>query len=279
MKLQRPLVVLDLETTGTWIDKDRIIEVGMIRCLADGGRLSYEKRVNPGMPIPPEVVEVTGINNDDVRDAPYFRQIAGEVLEFLADADLAGFNIERFDLPLLTREFSDAGIKFDYSRRAVYDAQKIYHLHERRDLTAAYNFYCHKELEGAHSAIVDSEATLEVLAAQLNKYGRGAENLDALQGFDYKQRTDFYDTGRKFRWWNGELYMMFGKYARKEGLKTIAQKDRKYLEWILTQNFTDEIKDLVEGALEGHFPQPPTLPKTGHFEAPPVGPGYQNELF
>ncbi|MFA5260571.1 MAG: 3'-5' exonuclease, partial [Candidatus Omnitrophota bacterium] len=117
MKIERPLVVLDLETTGTWIDKDRIIEIGLIRCLPDGGRLYYEKKVNPGMPIPPEVVDVTGISNDDVKDAPYFRQIAGEVLEFLADADLAGFNVERFDLPLLTREFSEIGMEFDYSRR------------------------------------------------------------------------------------------------------------------------------------------------------------------
>ncbi|HPB68816.1 MAG TPA: hypothetical protein PKU74_07930, partial [Candidatus Omnitrophota bacterium] len=215
----------------------------------------------------------------DVKEAPYFRQIAGEVLEFLDDADLAGFNVERFDLPLLAREFSDAGIKFDYSRRAVYDAQKIYHLHERRDLTAAYNFYCHKELEGAHSAIVDSEATLAVLSAQLEKYGQGEDRLDVLLGFDYKQRTDFYDVGRKFRWWNGELYMMFGKYARKEPLKTIAQKDRKYLEWILTQNFSDDIKDLIEGALEGHFPQPPAPSHPALRGIPPGGSGYQNELF
>ena len=279
MKLERPLVVLDLETTGTWIDKDRIIEIGMIRCLPGGERLCYEKRVNPGMPIPPEVVEVTGINNHDVKDAPYFRQIAGEVLEFLADADLAGFNLERFDLPLLTREFSETGIKFDYSRRAVYDAQKIYHLHERRDLTAAYDFYCHKDLKGAHSAIADSEATLEVLIAQVKTYGQGSDRLDALVGFDYKQRTDFYDSGRKFRWWNGDLYMMFGKYARKEPLKTVAQKDRKYLEWILTQNFSDEVKDLIEGVLEGHFPHPPHPPQAVPPEAPPAGPEHQNELF
>ena len=279
MKLERPLVVLDLETTGTWIDKDRIIEIGMIRCLPGGERCVYEKRVNPGMPIPPEVVDVTGIHDNDVKDAPYFRQIAGEVLEFLAGADLAGFNLERFDLPLLAREFSETGIDFDYSRRAVYDAQKIYHLHERRDLTAAYDFYCHKDLEGAHSAVADSEATLEVLTAQLKKYGQGADRLEALLGFDYKQRTDFYDSGRKFRWWNGELYMMFGKYARKEHLKTVAQKDRKYLEWILTQNFSDEVKDLIEGALEGHFPQPPRPAKLSPPEVPPAGSEYQNELF
>jgi DNA polymerase III subunit epsilon len=258
MKLTRPLVILDLETTGTWIEKDRIIEVGMIRCLPDGGRDRFLRRVNPGMPIPPAVTEVTGIKDEDVKDALYFRQIAEDVLKFLEGADFGGFNIERFDLPLLAREFKDAGLKFTWQDRVIYDAQKIYHLHERRDLTAAYAFYCNKDLVDAHSALADSEATLEVLAAQITKYGKGSEGIESLRDFNYKQHSEFYDASRKFRWWNGELYMMFGKYARREGLKEVAQKDRKYLEWILTQDFSDEVKDLIEGALEGHFPESPT---------------------
>ncbi len=278
MILHRPFVVLDLETTGTWIDKDRIIEIGMIRCLPDGARSVYEQKVNPGIPIPPEVVDVTGISDDIVKDAPYFRQIAGDVMQFLDGADLGGFNLERFDLPLLAREFSEVGMTFDYAQRNIYDAQKIYHLHEKRDLTAAYDFYCHKDLECAHSAIADTEATLEVLEAQLKKYGDGVEELECLSRFDYKQRTDFYDANRKFRWWNGELYMMFGKYARKETLKTVAQKDRKYLEWILTQNFSEDVKDLVEGALEGHFPEPVRI-KQKSIPPEKQGPEYQKELF
>lgn len=278
MKLTTPLVILDLETTGTWIEKDRIIEVGMIRVEPDGTRRVFEKRVNPGMPIPPEVSAVTGITDEDVKDAAHFRDIAKEVVVFLEGADVAGFNVERFDLPLLARELAETGLSFDWSRRKVYDAQKVYHLHERRDLTAAYAFYCKKELKDAHSAIADSEATLEVLVAQLLKYGGGDERIEALQAFDYRQRSEFYDSQRKFRWWNGELYMMFGKYARKESLKTIAQKDRKYLEWILTQNFSDEVKDLVEGALEGHFPQP-ERPAKEVVVAPRPGDEIQEELF
>jgi|GEM_PF-132972 len=257
MKLTRPLVILDLETTGTWIEKDRIIEVGMIRCEPDGSRETFIRRVNPGMPIPPVVTEVTGIHDADVKDAPYFSVIAQEVLRFLDGADIGGFNVERFDLPLLAREFKDAGLKFEWQNRAIYDAQKIYHLHEKRDLTAAYGFYCNKELVDAHSALADSEATLEVLSSQVTRYGKGSEGIESLRDFNYRQHSEFFDAGRKFRWWNGDLYMMFGKYARRESLKDVAQKDRKYLEWILTQDFSDEVKDLIEGALEGHFPEPP----------------------
>ena len=256
MKLVRPFVVLDLETTGTWIEKDRIIEIGMIRCLPDGSQTTFDRRVNPGMPIPPEVTEVTGIADADVKDAPRFKDIAKEVIRFLEGADLGGFNLERFDLPLLAREIADANLKYDWSKGVVYDAQKIYHLHEKRDLTAAYKFYCDHDLVAAHSALADSQATLEVLTAQLKKYGKGDEFIEALKEFDYKRKNEFYDADRKFRWWNGELYMMFGKYARKEKLKEIARNDRSYLEWILTQNFSDEVKELVERALEGKFPAP-----------------------
>ncbi len=257
MKLTRPLVILDLETTGIWIEKDRIIEIGMIRCLPDGTRTTYEKRVNPGLPIPAAVSQITGITDKDVKDAPYFRSIANEVLAFLGDADFGGFNLERFDLPLLSREFSDNGLKFEWKSRAVYDAQKIYHLHEKRDLTAAYQFYCGKDLGNAHSALADSEATLEVLSAQSKQYGEESGHIETLKPFEYQARAEFFDAGKKFRWWNGELYMMFGKYARKQNLKEIVKKDRGYLEWILSKDFSDEVKELVEGALAGHFPDPP----------------------
>lgn len=254
MKLKKDLVVLDLETTGTWIDKDRIIEIGMIRCFPDGQKKIYEKRINPGMAIPKAVTEITGISQEDVQNAPYFRDVAPEILSFLENADLAGFNLERFDLPLLSREFADNGMEFQWKSRDVYDAQKIYHLHEKRDLTAAYAFYCHKELCDAHSALADVNATLDVIESQVKKYGQGQEEIEVLRDFDYKRRLEFYDAGRKFRWWNGELYMMFGKYAKRETLRNVAQKDRSYLEWILSQDFSEEVKDLVEDALEGKFP-------------------------
>jgi len=256
MKITRPLVVLDLETTGTWIEKDRIIEIGMIRCEPDGSEKTYEKRVNPGLLIPAEVTEVTGINNEDVKNCPNFRQLGNEVLAFIGEADIAGFNVERFDLPLLEREFRDNGLEFKWQHRTIYDAQKVYHLHEKRDLTAAYTFYCRKDLVNAHSALGDVRATLEVLSSQVEKYGQGQDTIEALREFDYKKRTEFYDATKKIRWWNGELYMMFGKYAKREPLKKIAEKDRGYLQWILTQDFSDEVKELIKAALDEHFPTP-----------------------
>jgi DNA polymerase III subunit epsilon len=151
MKLTKPLVVLDLETTGIWIEKDRIIEIGMVKLSPDGQQEIYNTKVNPGMPIPAFVTQLTGISDADVKAAPAFGAIAGRVKSFMEGADLGGFNVERFDLPLLAREFIDEGISFDYSNRTIYDAQKIYHLHERRDLSAAFAFYCRQDLKDAEN--------------------------------------------------------------------------------------------------------------------------------
>lgn len=254
MKLSRTLIVLDLETTGTWIDQDKIIEIALIKCLSDGSRETYLKRINPTIPIPQEVVALVGISNEDVSDAPLFCDVAKEILEFIGDADLAGFNIEKFDLPLLAREMSEAGLSFDYRTRRIIDAQTVYHINERRDLTAAYKFYCKKDLENAHSALADTEATLEIIEQQIVQYGEGNDELDVLRQFQYRRDNNFFDDDRKFRWWNGKLYMMFGKYARKYSLQDIAKMDRKYLEWILSADFSEDVKNLIKDALIGKFP-------------------------
>jgi DNA polymerase III subunit epsilon len=259
MKLTKTLVVLDLETTGTWIEKDKIIEIGMIKCLVNGDTIPYSKRVNPGMPIPPIVTKITGIKDDDVKDAPAFFTIAKEIVDFIGDADLAGFNVERFDIPLLQRELQEAGLALDLGGRYIYDAQKVFHLNNKRDLSAAYQFYCHKELQGAHSALVDTQATLDILRAQIDAYGKETSQIDVLREFEYKQTSEYFDLERKFRWWNGELYMMFGKYAKTESLRTIAQKDPGYLQWILTKDFSDDVKLMVQGVLNGKFPEPPSM--------------------
>ncbi|MBF0122149.1 MAG: 3'-5' exonuclease [Candidatus Omnitrophica bacterium] len=262
MKLTKPLVILDLETTGTWIEKDKVIEIAMIKLLPTGGREVYAKRINPGMTIPPVVVELTGISNEAVKDAPAFKEVAKEIVDFLRDADIGGFNVDKFDVPLLEREIRDAGLSLSMNARSIYDAQKVFHLNEKRDLTAAYAFYCGgKKLEGAHAALADTEATLEVMEGQIQKYGAGEDTIDVLGRFNYVERQEFYDSDRKFRWWNGELYMMFGKYAKKESLREIARKDPGYLEWMLGKDFSEDIKALVEGALKGRLPK---------YEAPKV---------
>ncbi len=258
MKLTRPLVVLDLETTGTWVEKDRIVEIGMIRIEPDGTERKYLKRVNPGMPIPPNVTRIINITDADVLDAPRFKAIAQEALDFIGDADLAGFNILRFDLPLLEREFYDAGISFNWRDRTAYDAQKIYHIHEKRDLMAAYLLYCGKRLENAHSAMSDAEATLDIFNAQIAQYGSEEQGIESLRDIDYEMKSDYFDKERKFCWWNGNLYPTFGKYARKKDIKDIVTEDRRYLEWMMNADFSADIKAMIKRALNGDFPKQPT---------------------
>jgi DNA polymerase-3 subunit epsilon len=244
-----------LETTGTWIEKDRIIEIALIKINVDNTEETFESKVNPLMPIPPVVSELTGIKNEDVQNAPTFVNIAAKVVQFIGDADLAGFNAERFDIPLLMREFSDIGVKFEMSGRMIFDAQKVYHLHQKRDLSAAYAFYCKKDLKNAHSALADTRATLDILEEQINLYGNGNTHIDSLKDFNYKQTSDYFDNDRKFRWWNGELYMTFGKYAKKESLRVIAQKDPYYLQWILDKDFSEEVKAMVQDVINGQHPK------------------------
>jgi DNA polymerase-3 subunit epsilon len=255
IKLTRDLVVLDLETTGLWIEKDKIIEIGLVYCGMDGSRKTFVRRINPGILIPAYVTQLTGIRGEDVQDAPAFGTLADEILAFIGEADFAGFNVERFDLPLLEREFFEAGKRFEWRHRTIYDAQKIYHIHEKRDLKAAYRFYCGKDLANAHSALGDGEATLEILAEQIRRYG-GSEYLESLIDFDYEPTRLFFDDERKFRWWNGELYPVFGKYGRKLCLKEILAKDRGYLEYLANTDFDETVKEMLRGVLAGKHPEP-----------------------
>lgn len=254
MELTNDLVVLDLETTGTWVERDKIIEIALIKICKDGSKSTYDKRVNPTIPIPHEVSELTGISNEDVHPCPVFKDLAPAVVDFIGDADLGGFNLIRFDLPVLERECNEAGLEFKWRDRKIFDAQRIFHLMEKRDLTAAYKFYCQKNLENAHSAMADTQATLEILEAQVDHYNKEGKIIDELAQYDYKISSDFYDEDRKFRWWNKKLYIMFGKYAGKYSIQELVKKDRGYLEWILSSNFNEKVKELVENALNGDFP-------------------------
>ncbi len=254
MKIKKPLVSLDIESTGVWIEKDKIIEIALIKFSPDGSKQTYYKRINPGIVIPKVVTELTGISNEDVKEAPFFRAVASEILTFIGASDLAGFNVERFDLPLLEREFADAGLQFTWEDRKIYDAQKVYHLNEKRDLSAAYQFYCDKPLVGAHGALADSAAVYEILEKQVAKYGEGSEDISLLDKFEYQSHIDFYDSEKKFAWWNGKLYPMFGKYRRQVSLEELVKKDPGYLKWLLHSDFNDEIKTLVESALKGELP-------------------------
>ena len=257
MKLSKDLVIFDLETTGMWVEKDKIVEIGMVKLMPDGARSSFIKRVNPGMPIPVNVSRIIDIKDEDVKDAPKFKDIAQQALDFLGDSDIGGFNVLRFDLPILEREFFEAGFNFQWRQRNVYDAQKVYHIHEKRDLTAAYQLYCNKALDNAHSALGDAEATVEIFDALIKKYGSAQQGIESLKDLDYERSSAYFDKERKFCWWNGQLYPTFGKYGKKKHLKEIVSEDPEYLEWVLAKDFSEDIKKMVKKALAGEFPQAP----------------------
>ena len=257
LQLTRPLVVFDLETTGINVDKDKIVQIAMIRIEPGGERTTLDTLVNPERPIPPEASAVHGIQDADVKDQPTFSQIRREVEEFLTDADLAGFNSVNFDLPLLQAELSRAGSEMDFPGVRHLDAMKIFHRMERRDLTAAYRLYCGKELTGAHNALADTEATLAILDAQIARYDEVPDEVDALHRFCNPDEGRYVDRKRKFLWDDkGEAEFTFGKYQGKSLNVVVAdQRGRSYLEWMLGSDFSEEIKGILRDALDGAFPK------------------------
>jgi DNA polymerase-3 subunit epsilon len=257
LQLTRPLVVFDLETTGINVDKDKIVQIAMIRIEPGGTRTTLDTLVNPERPIPPEASAVHGIKDADVQDQPTFSQIRREVEEFLTDADLAGFNSVNFDLPLLQAELNRAGSEMDFPGVRHLDAMKIFHRMERRDLTAAYRLYCGKELTGAHNALADTEATLAILDAQIARYDEVPDEVDALHRFCNPDEGRYVDRKRKFLWDDqGEAEFTFGKFQGKS-LNVVVkdQRGRSYLEWMLGSDFSEEIKGLLRDALDGAFPK------------------------
>lgn len=250
LRLQRPLVFFDLETTGIDPTRDKIVEIAMIRVEPDGTRRAAAHRVNPGGPIPKEATAIHGIGDDDVRDAPRFAEIAGEVVALLEGADLAGFNVRRFDVPLLERELKECGHDLAMRGRRVIDVMSIFHRKEPRDLAAAVRYFLDRDHDGAHGAAADIAATLDVLDAQLARYEDLPRDLDGLDRWLNPQPVDAVDRNGKFVVREGEIVFAFGK-LRGRPLREAAQAERDYLEWILRQDFPEDARALVERALRG----------------------------
>ncbi|MFZ9187523.1 MAG: exonuclease domain-containing protein [Algoriphagus sp.] len=180
LNLKNSIAFFDLEATGTNVSTDRIVEISIVKLNPDGGQQIYTRRVNPGVPIPLEASLIHGLYDKDIKNEPFFKDLAQEVFQFIGMADLAGFNVLKYDIPLLVEEFLRAGIDFDLDKRNLLDAQKIFHLMEKRNLSAAYKFYCGKKLENAHSAEADTLATVDVFRAQIERYL--GETVEDLQG-------------------------------------------------------------------------------------------------
>lgn len=245
MKLQliRPVVFFDLETTGTDIAKDRIVQIAVLKLHTDGSEDAKSRLINPGMPIPEAATRIHHITDAEVAGAPRFAERAKSLSEFFRGADIAGFNSNRFDLPILVEEFARCGIAFPDADAKLIDVQTIYHRKEERTLGAAYRFYCNKSLEGAHNAAADVRATLEVFREQLERYddiGRTVEELHA-----YCNSDAIVDYGRKLaRNERGEIIYAFGRHKGKPVLD-----DPRYAEWMLEEDFPQSTKIVLRRIL------------------------------
>jgi DNA polymerase III subunit epsilon len=234
LQLKRPLAVIDLETTGINIGSDRIVEIAIVKIMPDGARQVKRKLINPEMPIPPGATEVHGISNEMVKDAPTFKQAANEIKMFLANADLAGYNSNRFDIPLLVEEFLRSGLDIELNDRLLLDVQRVFHMMEQRTLSAAYKFYCDKVLDGAHSAEVDATATWEVLEAQVKRYPQLGSSVDEIVKFTGDDQI--VDFARRFVMENGVEVFNFGKHKGKP-VTLVLKQEPQYYDWMMKGDF------------------------------------------
>lgn len=252
LKLKNPLAFFDLETTGINISQDRIVELSILKIHPNGNEESWTELINPGIPIPAETSLIHGIYDEDVKDAPLFKDLAKNLMKFLEGCDLAGFNILKFDVPMLVEEFLRAGINFDVSKRKLIDSQKIFHLMEKRNLSAAYKFYCNKTLENAHSAEADTVASYEILKKQIelydgevvvdmkgNKLGVIHNDMESVHNITLQNMVDL--AGRMVFDDNGVEIFNFGKHKGKSVVEVL-EKEPMYYDWIQKNDFSLDTK-------------------------------------
>jgi DNA polymerase-3 subunit epsilon len=244
--LEKPLAIIDLETTGTDPQSDRIVEIGLIKVTPDGRRCRRVFRLNPGVPIPPAATEVHGIADEDVADEPQFADVAADLLGVLDGCDLCGFNLKRFDLRVLHAEFIRAGKALSLQGRAIVDAMEIFFAYEKRDLAAAVRFYLDREHENAHSAGADAMATAAVLDAMLARYEELPRSPPGLH--QHFRDPNAVDSNGCFVRVGGEVRFTFGKH-RGQPLDSVARAKPDYLKWMLDQDFFDDTKAVVRRAL------------------------------
>lgn len=239
LKLIKPLAFIDLETTGVNLGTDRIVEIAIVKILLDGSKSVKRRLINPEMPIPKTSSDIHGITDEMVKDAPTFRQVANELKQTLDGCDIAGYNSNRFDIPLLVEEFLRVEVDFDMKGRRMVDVQKIFHQMEQRTLSAAYKFYCQKNLEGAHSAEVDATATYEILEAQLDRYPVLGQTIDSIsKAIGEEQIVDF---ARRFIMENGIEVFNFGKFKGK-AVADILRSEPQYYDWMMKGDFPQHTK-------------------------------------
>ena len=234
--LEKPIAVFDLEATGLNVSKDRIVEIAIIKIYPDGREETFSSLVNPEMVIPKEVIEIHGITDEKVKEFPTFKDLAPQIVEFIKDADLAGYNSNKFDIPLLAEELLRVGNEYDLTSKKFVDVQNIFHKMEQRTLAAAYQFYCKKDITNAHAALDDTRATWEVLKAQLEKYSDLKSDVASLADFSKGSQFDLVDfAGRLARNENGDVTYNFGKHKNKTVLE-ISKLEPGYYGWFISDS-------------------------------------------
>jgi DNA polymerase-3 subunit epsilon len=242
LNLKRPIACVDLETTGVSITQDRIVEISIVKIHPDGKQEIKTRRMNPGMPIPAEATAVHGISNEDVANEPSFKELANGIKQFLENCDLCGFNSNKFDFPILTEEFLRAGLEVNFRDRHLVDVQQIFFKKEPRNLSAAYQYYCNKEMINAHSAEADALATMEILFGQLEKYSDLENNVEFLGNFS--KGEDYMDYSRRIRLVNNIPFFNFGKYKDKP-VSEVLKKEPQYYDWMMKGDFALDTKNVV----------------------------------
>jgi DNA polymerase-3 subunit epsilon len=235
LKLKRPIAFLDLETTGVNVASDRIVELSVLKISPNGKEEWMSTRVNPGIPIPPKTTAIHGIKDEDVVNSPSFKEIAKNLATFLEGCDLAGYNAVKFDIPVLAEEFLRVNIDFSFTKRKYVDVQVIFHKKEQRTLSAAYQFYCKKELEGAHGSKADTQATYEVLKSQLDRYTDLENDIEKLAVFStFGSNVDF--AGRIILDENGVEVFNFGKHKGRP-VELVFAEEPAYYSWMMNGDF------------------------------------------
>lgn len=235
LQISRPIAFIDLETTGVNLSTDRIVEVAIVKILQDGTRQVKRKLINPGIPIPQQTIDIHGITNEMVKDAPTFKQAANELKQFIENCDMGGYNSNRFDIPMLMEEFLRIGMTVDLSTRRMIDVQHIFYTMEPRTLSAAYKFYCEKELISAHSAEADVNATIDVLLSQIKRYPQLGNSLESILSVigeekvvDYARRFVFDDKGVEV--------FNFGKHKGRP-VVDVLRAEPQYYDWMMRGDF------------------------------------------
>lgn len=268
LKLDKPIVFFDLETTGLMIEIDKIIEIGLLKINTDGTQFRLSQRFDPGIKIPIESSAIHGIYNKDLAGLPKFSDHAASLFDIFGDSDLGGYNIKRFDIAVLKKEFESAGYKFYLEGRRIVDASVIFREMEPRTLSAAYKFFVGKELEGAHGAAADIDATYAVFLAQMERYPQLPRDIQGIHEFCSKPNPNWVDFEGRLVWRDGAAFFSFGKYKYRS-LEDVSNTDPGYLEWLCRQeNFHRDFVHICQNALKGYFPQPNRTQTIKEMETP-----------